>query len=141
MIPLGYKNNDIIGISQTGTGKTHAFLLPIMDQIDTSKDHVQAVITAPTRELATQIYNNARLFIKYNQDIRVSLIIGGSDRQKAVNKLLVQPHIVIGTPGRIKDLSLDEQALKITTASILVIDEADMTLEFCYLEYIDAVAG
>lgn len=141
VIPLGYKNNDIIGISQTGTGKTHAFLLPIMDQIDTSKDHVQAVITAPTRELATQIYNNARLFVKYNQDIRVSLIIGGSDRQKAVNKLLVQPHIVIGTPGRIKDLSLDEQALKITTASILVIDEADMTLEFGYLEDIDAVAG
>ena len=141
VIPLGYKNNDIIGISQTGTGKTHALLLQIMDQIDTSKDHVQAVITAPTRELATQIYNNARLFVKYNQDIRVSLIIGGSDRQKAVNKLLVQPHIVIGTPGRIKDLSLDEQALKITTASILVIDEADMTLEFGYLEDIDAVAG
>ncbi|WP_279160746.1 DEAD/DEAH box helicase [Thomasclavelia cocleata] len=141
VIPLVYKNNDIIGISQTGTGKTHAFLLPIIDRINTDDDSVQAVITAPTRELATQIYNNAKLFIKYNKDIRVSLIIGGSDRQKAVNKLSTQPHIVIGTPGRIKDLSLDEQALKITTASIFVIDEADMTLEFGYLEDIDAVAG
>ena len=122
VIPLVYKNNDIIGISQTGTGKTHAFLLPIIDRINTDDDSVQAVITAPTRELATQIYNNAKLFIKYNKDIRVSLIIGGSDRQKAVNKLSTQPHIVIGTPGRIKDLSLDEQALKITTASIFVID-------------------
>ena len=90
-----------------------------MDQIDTNQDCVQAVITAPTRELATQIYNNAKLFVKYNEKIRVSLLIGGSDRQKSVNKLTVQPHIVIGTPGRIKDLALDEQALKITTASTL----------------------
>lgn len=120
VIPLVYKNNDIIGISQTGTGKTHAFLLPVMDQIDTNQDCVQAVITAPTRELATQIYNNAKLFVKYNEEIRVSLLIGGSDRQKSVNKLTVQPHIVIGTPGRIKDLSLDEQALKITTASTFI---------------------
>ena len=84
---------------------------------------------------------NAKLFVKYNEKIRVSLLIGGSDRQKSVNKLTVQPHIVIGTPGRIKDLALDEQALKITTASTFIIDEADMTLEFGYLEDIDAVAG
>ena len=55
VIPLVYKNSDIIGISQTGTGKTHAFLLPVMDRIDPKNNSVQAVITAPTRELATQI--------------------------------------------------------------------------------------
>ena len=141
VIPLVSKRKDIIGISQTGTGKTHAFLLPIINQIDTTKDIVQAVITAPTRELANQIFEQAKVFMKYNPDLHVSLIVGGSDRQKAVNKLTTQPHIVIGTPGRIKDLSLDEQALKITTATIMVIDEADMTLEFGYLEDIDAVAG
>lgn len=141
VIPLVYKNSDIIGISQTGTGKTHAFLLPVMDRIDPKNNSVQAVITAPTRELATQIYNNAKLFTKYNSEIKVSLIVGGNDRQKTVNKLAVQPHVVIGTPGRIKDLSLDEQALKITTASTFIVDEADMTLEFGYLEDIDAVAG
>lgn len=141
VIPLFMQHQDIIGISQTGTGKTHAFLLPIMNHIDPSLDRVQAVITAPTRELAAQIYEQARLFQKTNNDIRVSLVIGGSDKQKAINKLTIQPHVVIGTPGRIKDLSLDEQALKITTADILVIDEADMTLEFGYLEDIDAVAG
>ena len=141
IIPLVYKQRDIIGISQTGTGKTHAFLIPIMDMIDVTSDCVQAVITAPTRELASQIYEHAKLFMKYNQDLRVSLIIGGSDKQKAIDKLTIQPHIVIGTPGRIKDLSLDEQALKITTADIFVIDEADMTLEFGYLEDIDAVLG
>lgn len=141
IIPLVYKHRDIIGISQTGTGKTHAFLIPIVDMIDVEEDYVQAVITAPTRELAGQIYEQAKLFMKHNKELRVSLIIGGSDKQKAIDKLSTQPHIVIGTPGRIKDLSLNEQALKITTADIFVIDEADMTLEFGYLEDIDAILG
>lgn len=141
VIPMVSNKKDIIGVSQTGTGKTHAFLLPIINQIDVTKDTVQAVITAPTRELANQIFEQAKLFMKYNPELHVMLVVGGSDRQKAVNKLTTQPHIVIGTPGRIKDLSLDSQALKITTANIMVIDEADMTLEFGYLEDIDAVAG
>lgn len=141
VIPLVLKNRDIIGISQTGTGKSHAFLLPIMSRIDVNKDCVQAVITAPTRELASQLFNNAKTFTKYLPELRVSLIVGGSDRQRAVNKLSIQPHVVIGTPGRIKDLSLDAQALQITTAKTFVVDEADMTLEFGYLEDIDAVAG
>lgn len=141
IMPLVYKHIDAIGISQTGTGKTHAFLIPIVDMIDVEADCVQAVITAPTRELASQIYEHAKLFMKHNPDLRASLIIGGSDKQKAIDKLSTQPHIVIGTPGRIKDLSLNEQALKITTADIFVIDEADMTLEFGYIEDIDAVLG
>ena len=141
VIPLVYKHRDVIGISQTGTGKTHAFLIPIMDMIETSADCVQAVITAPTRELAQQIYDQAKVFTNYNKNLRVSLIIGGKDKQKTISKLNVQPHLVIGTPGRIKDLSLEEQALKITTADIFVIDEADMTLEYGYLEDIDAVLG
>ncbi len=141
VIPLVFKHQDIIGISQTGTGKTHAFLIPVMNMIDPTLDKVQAVVTAPTRELAMQIFEHAKLFQKNNPNIRISLLIGGNDRQKAIEKLAIQPHIVIGTPGRIKDLSLDELALKITTADILVIDEADMTLEFGYLEDIDAVAG
>ena len=62
VIPLVLKNRDIIGISQTGTGKSHAFLLPIMSRIDVNKDCVQAVITAPTRELASQLFNNAKTF-------------------------------------------------------------------------------
>ena len=112
-----------------------------MDMIETSADCVQAVITAPTRELAQQIYDQAKVFTNYNKNLRVSLIIGGKDKQKTISKLNVQPHLVIGTPGRIKDLSLEEQALKITTADIFVIDEADMTLEYGYLEDIDAVLG
>ena len=139
VIPLVYKHTDVIGISQTGTGKTHAFLIPIMDMIDVESECVQAVITAPTRELATQIYENARQFVKYNKDLKVSLVIGGSDKQKSIDRLTVQPHIVIGTPGRIKDLSLEEQALKITTADIFVIDEADMTLDMGFLSQMDEI--
>lgn len=141
VIPLVYKHRDVIGISQTGTGKTHAFLIPIIDSIDTDGDYVQAVIATPTRELAMQIYQNAQAFRKNNPNLRISLMIGGSDKQKTISKLNNQPHLVIGTPGRIKDLSLDEKALQITTAEIFVIDEADMTLEFGYLEDLDAVLG
>lgn len=141
VIPLIYKHRSVIGISQTGTGKTHAFLIPIMERIDLDKPQVQAVITAPTRELAGQIYDHVRLFMKHEPRLNASLIIGGNDRQKTIAKLNTQPHIVIGTPGRIRDLSLNEQALKITTADIFVIDEADMTLDLGYLEDIDAVAG
>ncbi|MDD8048743.1 MAG: DEAD/DEAH box helicase [Thomasclavelia sp.] len=141
VIPLILKDEDVIGISQTGTGKTHAFLLPLISKINTKKECVQVVITAPTRELATQIYDNAKMFAKYDETLNISLITGGSDRSRAVNKLQSQPHLVIGTPGRIKDLALEADALKITTADYLVIDEADMTLEFGYLEDIDAVAG
>lgn len=141
VIPEIIKKRDVIGISQTGTGKTHAFLLPIINEIDLSQDQVQAVITAPTRELAEQLYNQACFFVASLPGLRVELLIGGSDRQKTINRLYIQPHIVIGTPGRIKDIALDAEALKITTAKILVVDEADMTLEYGYLEDIDAVAG
>ncbi|MDD6349291.1 DEAD/DEAH box helicase [Intestinibaculum porci] len=141
VIPLVLHHRDVVGISQTGTGKTHAFLLPIIQRIDVTKGKVQAVVAAPTRELAQQIYENAKAFKKYNSDLRISLLIGGSDKQKAISKLNNQPHLVIGTPGRIKDLSIDEQALRITTADIFVIDEADMTLEYGYFEDLDTVLG
>ncbi len=141
VIPIMERKQDVIGISQTGTGKTHAFLIPIMNMIRPGKNTVQAVITAPTRELASQIYEHAKLFMKHRPDLRVALIIGGNDRQKTINKLSTQPHIVIGTPGRIKDLAIDEKALQITTADIFVIDEADMTIDLGYIEDIDAVAG
>lgn len=141
VIPLVFKRRDVIGISQTGTGKTHAFLIPIMQRIALDENKVQAVVTAPTRELAAQIYDHVRLFMKHEPRLSASLVIGGKDRQKAIARLSVQPQIVIGTPGRIRDLSLNEQALQITTADMFVIDEADMTLDLGYLEDIDAVAG
>lgn len=141
VIPLAVKGKSIIGISDTGTGKTHAFLIPIMETVDTSLDYVQAVITAPTRELALQLYTRAATMMEANPSLRIKLITGGIEKNKMNASLKVQPHIVIGTPGRIKDLFLNAQSLRVERAHIFVVDEADMTLEFGFLEDVDAIAG
>ncbi len=142
IIPTALRGKDVIGLSKTGTGKTHAFLVPIMEKVDSSLERVQAVITAPTRELANQIYDKAKVMQEIDPNLIVRLYVGGTDRDKAIDKLSeTQPHIVIGTPGRIKDLFLEASALRLDLADTFVIDEADMTLEFGFLDDIDAFAG
>ena len=142
VIPSALKGKDIIGLSATGSGKTHAYLIPIMEKIDETSEDCQAVITAPTRELAAQIYENAKVMMEVKKDLRVSLVIGGKDRDREIESYKnQQPHMVIGTPGRIRDLFLNAGVLRIDKAKMLVIDEADMTLEFGFLDDIDAFAG
>lgn len=141
VIPVACKGRDIIGISATGTGKTHAFLIPIMERVDTTLPYVQALITAPTRELALQIYNRALKMSKADPTLCIRLITGGMEKSRMSEQLKVQPHIVIGTPGRIKDMVMNEQTLRIEKVRLLVVDEADMTLEFGFLEDVDAIAG
>lgn len=142
VIPTVLKGKDVIGLSKTGTGKTHAYLIPLMQMSDPSLDETQAVVTAPTRELALQIYEKAKMMEEVCPDLRVALFIGGKERTRDVESLAKkQPHIVIGTPGRIKDLFLDGGALRLDKAKILVVDEADMTLEYGFLDEIDAFAG
>lgn len=142
VIPVAIRGKDVIGLSKTGTGKTHAYLIPIMQRIDPEKDHTQAVITAPTRELAMQIYEKAKMITECDPRISVMLYTGGRERSKDVEVLeKKQPHIVIGTPGRIKDLFLNGGGLRLDKARILVVDEADMTLEYGFLDEIDAFAG
>ncbi len=140
-IPLILKGHDIIAVSATGTGKTHAFLIPLLEMIDVSVENIQAVITAPTRELASQIYKNAVLMKEVEPLLNIKLISGGTDRQKVNEQLKTQPHIVIGTPGRIKDLFLNDESLLVNTAKIMIVDEGDMTLEYGFLDDIDAIAG
>jgi ATP-dependent RNA helicase CshB len=142
VIPYVRKGKDVIGLSRTGSGKSHAYLIPIMDMVDPSLTHVQAVITAPTRELAAQIYEKAKVMQEVKPELDIRLYVGGRERSKDVEALQhSQPHIVIGTPGRIKDLFLGEGALRLDKASLLVVDEADMTLEYGFLDEIDAFAG
>ena len=108
VIPALLKGRDVIGISKTGTGKSHAYLIPIMEKVNSASDEVQAVITAPTRELAAQIYEKARLMNQSDERLRIRLYVGGKDREKDIRQLnSSQPHIAIGTPGRIKDLFLE----------------------------------
>lgn len=141
LIPTVLKGDSVIGQSQTGTGKTHAYLLPILQKVDPSKEAVQAIITAPTRELAAQIYHEVLKITKNSEDeFTVRMYIGGTDKQRTIEKLKHQPQIVVGTPGRINDL-IKEQALSVYTASLLVIDEADLMLEMGFLEDVDQIAA
>ncbi|MBM7687994.1 DEAD/DEAH box helicase [Enterococcus ureilyticus] len=142
LIPVIKKGKSVIGQSQTGSGKTHTFLLPLMNKVNPQLDEVQILITAPSRELANQIYQEAIQIAKFSQpEMRVTNFVGGTDKQRQVAKLKKQqPHVVIGTPGRILDL-MNEQALKAHTAFAFVVDEADMTLDMGFLEEVDQIAG
>lgn len=143
VIPKALKGTDIIGCSQTGSGKTHAFLIPIFENLDLENKDVQVVICAPTRELATQIYDFAKGIAKESEThIDIRKYTGGSNRVAEVGRLKKsQPQIVIGTPGKIKDLAVKENVLNIYKANVFVLDEADMALEIGFLEDIDTIAG
>ena len=134
---------DLIIEAKTGSGKTHAFLLPILDQLNELEEMVQAVIIAPTRELAVQIERFIRALIEHSPThIRVDLISGGTDRVQIIEQLMSrQPHVVIGTPGRVHDLVFKENVLKIYTAKYLVIDEADMSLDPEFIEELSNIAS
>lgn len=143
LIPAIRNGRDVIGQSQTGTGKTLSFLLPILDRIDSTKDEVQAVITAPTRELATQLFNELKKLLDHaeeNNEIHAKLLVGGTDRERTIDRLKVQPHIVVGTTGRLADL-VEEKALQVYTATMLVVDEADQMLDMGFIDDVDKVAS
>lgn len=143
VIPAILNDYSLIGQSQTGTGKTHSYLLPIMNRLDSSNQEVQAIIAAPTRELANQIYKEALKIAEHfpeDAPILVRCFIGGTDKQRTIEKLKTQPQLVIGTPGRIKDL-VAEQALQLYGAKMLVVDEADLMLDMGFIEDVDQFAS
>ncbi len=141
VFPLILNGKDVIGISDTGTGKSHAFILPILQLVDTSINHIQAIIVSPTRELARQLYNQVVEINKFNPDYRIKLISSGSDKERMMTSLANQPHIVIGTIGRLTDLFVDEAVLRLDKAKMIVIDEADMTLEMGFIDQVDKLCG
>lgn len=141
VIPKALKGNDIIGKSKTGSGKTHAYLLPLLNKLQPELNQVQAVILTPTRELATQVFQMIQPFAKKQGKIQVRLITGGLDRNKMMEQSGNLPHVVIGTPGRIKDIAFTSGKLNITTASTLIIDEADMVLEAGFMEDVNDIAA
>ena len=144
LIPVVMQGRSVVGQSQTGSGKTHTFLIPIFQKYDPSVQKVQAVITTPSRELAQQIYAAAKQLgtgFPVDQQPRIGLYVGGTDKARQLHQLeSSQPQIVIGTPGRIKDL-YTAGALDIHTADTLVVDEADMTMDLGFLPEVDAIAG
>ncbi|WP_100398319.1 DEAD/DEAH box helicase [Bacillus sp. FJAT-44742] len=142
LIPAIKNGKDVIGQSQTGSGKTLSFLLPLVSEIDTKHNYTQAVITAPTRELAGQLYDELLKLLGEDKEEKISsrLVVGGTDRLRTMNKLKNQPHIVVGTPGRLHDM-VKSQALDVHKTKFYVVDEADQMLDMGFIEQVDQVAS
>ncbi len=130
--------DDLKAFAQTGTGKTAAFSLPIIELLEASNNNVQAIILSPTRELAVQIGNNIKDFCKYIKDIRVTTVYGGSSIEDQIRSLKKGSQIVVGTPGRTVDL-INRRALKLGNVQWLVLDEADEMLNMGFKDELDKV--
>ena len=130
---------DFIGLAQTGTGKTAAYGLPILHHIDTSVNHVQALILAPTRELVQQIKKQLFKFTKYSEDnIFAEGVYGGEKIDKQISALRRTTHIVIATPGRLLDL-IERDCVNIKHVKTLVLDEADEMLSMGFKEDLNKI--
>ncbi len=129
-IPIALEGNDVIGIANTGTGKTAAFLLPLLSKLIENRGQ-KALIIAPTRELALQIQEESRLFAKGARLFDV-LIIGGVPMQRQLRDLQKRPEIIIGTPGRIKD-HIERGTLKLNDVTTIVLDEVDRMLDMGFV--------
>jgi ATP-dependent RNA helicase DeaD len=118
------KTDDYVGLAKTGTGKTAAFGLPLLQLIDLNNQNIQAVILVPTRELGHQIFSNLEAFAKYLPEVSIAEVCGGIPIKPQIERLLNTTHIVIATPGRLIDL-IKRKAINIKQAHYLVLDEAD----------------
>lgn len=142
VIPRAIQQESLIVESATGSGKTHAFLIPVLQNLDENVDEVQSIIISPTRELASQLFDVLVKLLEFNPDIRVARVIGGSDRETEIKRFeKSQPHIIVGTIGRISDLAINSNVLKVHTAKSIVIDEADMIFDQKELVEVDKLIG
>ena len=129
---------DVIALAQTGTGKTAAFGLPILNQLDSSSQSVQAIVLCPTRELCLQIAKELESFSSNMKGVRIQAVYGGADISKQIKGLRDNPQIVVGTPGRTMDL-IKRKALKIHDITWTVLDEADEMLNMGFRDEIDSI--
>jgi ATP-dependent RNA helicase DeaD len=135
---LGTSDSDIIALAATGTGKTAAFSLPILQKLDLNSEDVQAFILSPTRELALQITKDIQNFSKYMDGVRVQAVYGGASIRDQISGLKMRPQIVVGTPGRVLDL-INKGKLKVHAINWLVLDEADEMLSMGFKDDLDAI--
>ncbi|MBN2857378.1 MAG: DEAD/DEAH box helicase [Candidatus Delongbacteria bacterium] len=129
---------DLIALAQTGTGKTAAFGLPIIQQVDTKLNKTQALVLCPTRELCMQITKDFNSFSKYLPNVKIAAIYGGTGIDNQIRELTRGVHIVVGTPGRVLDL-IYRKKLKIEKINWLVLDEADEMLNMGFKEDLDEI--
>lgn len=129
---------DLIGLAQTGTGKTAAFGIPLLERLDPNFPHTQALILAPTRELGQQIGEQLQSFGKYLKGMNILTVYGGANIQNQMRALKKPQHIVIATPGRLIDL-IGRRAVNLENLEILVLDEADEMLNMGFKEALDEI--
>jgi len=137
-IPVILEGKDIIGQSQTGTGKTAAFGIPLLERINPDDRRLQALILCPTRELAIQVSEEFRKLLKYKDNIRVLPIYGGQPIDRQIAALRKGTQVVIGTPGRVMD-HMRRRTIKAETVQMMVLDEADEMLDMGFREDIETI--
>jgi ATP-dependent RNA helicase DeaD len=137
VIPVAKTGSDLIGQAQTGTGKTAAFSIPLLEKIDPASDKIQGLVLAPTRELAIQVAEEiARLGT--HTGVRTLPIYGGQDIQRQIRALKNRPHIIIATPGRLID-HMERRTIRLSDVHTVVLDEADEMLNMGFLEEIQKI--
>jgi len=137
-IPFVLEGRDVIGQAQTGTGKTAAFAIPIIDLVDPDFNKPQAIILCPTRELAVQVEGEIQKLAKYHKKISSVAIYGGESIDKQIRTLRKGVQIVVGTPGRVQD-HINRGTLRLEDAGIIVLDEADEMLDMGFRDDIEAI--
>lgn len=138
-IPPALEGKDIIGLANTGTGKTAAFLLPTIEKLLTNRGIVSVLVLAPTRELAQQIDEDFRRF-SAGQKLYSTLVVGGANIARQIQQVKRGPHVIIGTPGRIKDL-IDRRVLRLQNVNTFVLDEADRMCDMGFVKDIRTIVS
>ena len=129
------KDNDVIALAQTGTGKTAAFGLPLLQRVNVDSDATQALILSPTRELCLQIASDLADFSKYIKGLKVLPVYGGSSIMSQIHALRKGVQIIVATPGRLIDL-IDRKEVDLAAVHTVVLDEADEMLNMGFLDSI-----
>ena len=137
-IPAVMQGSDVIGQAQTGTGKTAAFGIPVLERIDVTSNAVQALVLCPTRELAVQVSEEIGRLSKYVKGLRIEAIYGGDSIDRQIRSLKRGVHIVVGTPGRVMD-HMQRRTLKFDEVRMMVLDEADEMLDMGFREDIESI--
>lgn len=137
-IPVLLQGQDVVGMAQTGTGKTAAFALPILAKIDLSKSHTQALVLCPTRELAIQVAEAFQTYAAGMRGFHVLPIYGGQDMGRQLSALRRGAHVVVGTPGRLLD-HLNRKTIDLSQLSTLVLDEADEMLRMGFIDDVESI--
>jgi ATP-dependent RNA helicase DeaD len=137
-IPSILEGRDVLGLAQTGTGKTGAFAVPIIERVDTEENTIQTLILCPTRELVLQICEEISSILKYKEGVRVAAIYGGQQIDKQIFLLKKRPQIIVGTPGRILD-HLRRRTIRLDNIRSIVLDEADEMLNMGFREDLNTI--